>query len=68
MWHGLKQGLLGDAKSATACVWHELQSSLQIAATCVGFGDAQERSSCEARQVSASSGLGASYFERYGTY
>lgn len=38
---------------------HELQSDVQMAATCAGFGCAQMRPSCKPRPAVASAGPGA---------
>ena len=48
-----------QGQPATDCalpraIQHELQSNLQIAATCAGLGGAQERPSCEPRPTATS--------------
>ena len=53
-----------QAKVSPACVLpgatqHELQSDLQMAATCAGLGGAQVKPSCEPRPATASARPGA---------
>ena len=57
--------------SPTTCVllgatWHELQSSVQVAATCAGLGGAQERPNCKPRPTAASAGPGGTGREGWG--
>ena len=48
-----------DTSLLLGATQHELQSYLQMSATCAGLGGAQLRPSCEPRLAAASAGSGA---------
>ena len=48
-------------------IWHEIQSNLQMVASCVGAGDAWERLGCVLRLAATSAGPGTTQQELQGT-
>lgn len=65
-------GFPGDAKSAAACALSrvtrcELQSNLQMAASCVGLGSTQERPVFVPIQAATNAELGVTYQEVWDT-